>query len=67
MIDYKVIFSVPQTFEGFNEFATAQGNVDSIVITTKDGQTMVLNDVESFEIVEAVKIDVDEEQDKNLL
>ena len=25
---------------------------------------MVLNDVESFEIVEAVKIDIDEEQDK---
>jgi len=67
MIDYKVIFSVPQMFEGFNEFARAQGNVDSIVITTKDGQTMVLNDVESFEIVEAVKIDVDEEQDKKLI
>lgn len=67
MIDYKVIFSVPQIFEGFNEFATAQGNVDSIVITTKDGQTVVLNDVESFEIVEAVKIEVDEEQDKKLI
>lgn len=67
MIDYKVIFSVPHTFEGFNEFATAQGNVDTIVITTKDGQTVVLNDVESFGIVEAVKIDVDEEQDEKLI
>ena len=67
MIDYKVIFSVPHTFEGFNEFATVQGNVDTIVITTKDGQTVVLNDVESFEIVEAVKIEVDEEQDEKLI
>lgn len=62
MIDYKVTFSVPHTFEGFNEFATAQGNVDTIVITTKDGQMVVLNDVESFEIVEAVKVDIDEDK-----
>lgn len=62
MIDYKVTFSVPHTFEGLNEFATAQGNVDTIVITTKDGQMVVLNDVESFEIVEAVKVDIDEDK-----
>ncbi|MDM5249034.1 hypothetical protein [Lysinibacillus sp. G4S2] len=67
MIDYKIIFSAPQTFEGFNEFATAQGNVANMVITTKDGQILSLNDVESFGIVEAVKIDVDEEQDKKLI
>ena len=64
MIDYKIIFSVPQTFDGFNEIATVQGNVDTIVFTNKDGQTITLNDVKGFEIVEAVKIDVGEEQDK---
>lgn len=67
MIDYKVTFSVPHDFEGFNEFVTAQGNIDSIVITTSHGQRMVLNDVESFEIVEAVKVDIDEAKDQRLI
>ncbi|GLC88749.1 hypothetical protein [Lysinibacillus piscis] len=67
MIDYKVTFSVPHDFEGFNEFTTAQGNIDSIVITTSDGQTMMLTSVESFEIVEAVEIDIDEDKDRKLI
>lgn len=67
MIYYKIILSVPHTFEGFNEFLTAQGNHDSLVITTTDGQTMVLNDIESFEIVEAVKIEINEEDDIKLI
>jgi len=67
MIDYKITFSVPHDFEGFNRFVTAQGNIDSIVITASDGQTMVLNDVESFEIVEAVKVDIDEDKDQKLI
>ncbi|WPK10738.1 hypothetical protein R6U77_12695 [Lysinibacillus louembei] len=67
MIDYKVTFSVAHDFEGVNELTTAQGNIDSIVITTSDGQTMVLNDVESFEIVEAVKVDIDEDKDQRLI
>jgi len=67
MIDYKITFSVPHDLEGFNEFTTVQGDIDSIVITTSDGQKIMLNDVESFEVVEAVKIDIDEDKDQRLI
>jgi len=67
MIDYKFTFSIPHDFDGFNEFTTAQGNLDSIVITTSDGQKIVLKDIENFEILEAVEIDMDEDKDRKLI